>query len=715
MRSVYDSPSATTLAAISAFNQAKRVNMILTNAYVNAEGAKLGYLLHRLCGGSGDHRTGDHHTFFANSTLEGLSGAIKLARHTSVRKKRRDGGWVLFIEQPDGPSAYQPFFDPLEAGPDRAIAPRIHFARSLRDGLARIDARSWSGVVLVRTPDMDTEECARLFERARAQGAMTLLCGSELALSDPAFFAPELGADVHVFGESMVERQVPFGCFTMSDDAYTVWNNPRDSVAHSSTFGGNALCLTLALNSLRSHGYVTPQDEEYFTRVDTDMRTRIDGFASYVNTFVATGMEMSGFALDIVEASGARLRLGDGREVLDCAGGGGVTLRGHNPPDLVPEVLDEHDPGHDYFADLESALTSLTRFSHAFPAVSGATCVDVAVTLALLANARRTKIVTFTGNFSGKTLASMNLSKYGQQYTESDREAFRPYYSDIVYVDPFSPGAAHELEAVLRGGDVALVWFEVIQGMECKPLPAAIVELVDGLRAEYGYLVGVDEVMTGGWRTGDSFFAHEKALANPDLAVLAKPLSDATLPVGVVLVTGELHERARSADPALVERLARHYRNNLAAHVALHALERVSTEEQHTRRIRAQQALLMGLRELAAESRLFQAAAGRGGHVRLVLNKRWFPYHKRSQLGQLLEAAISALILRDCGVLVMQLRFFHRIFADEAEVREVIDRLKVGTRNYTPLTVYRHAFAQVVSFAVAKTVRDLRARRGRAR
>lgn len=709
MQSVYAPASATTLETISAFNAAKRVNMILTNAFINAEGAKLGYLLHRLCGGGPDNR----HTFFANSTLEGLSGAVKLARHTSVRKKRADGGWVLIVDES---SAFPAFFDPLGVGPDHALAPRIHFTSSLDEGLEKIDERLWAGVVLVRTPGVEDrrEDCARLFERALAQHAMRLLCSSELDLSAPDFFAADLLPDVHVFGENLVERQVPFGCFTMSADAYAVWNNPTDSVAHSSTFGGNALCLTLAMNSLRLHGFVTPEDEEFFAKVDSIMRVRIDGFAAHVNTFVANGMELSGFALDIVEASGARLRLGDGREILDCAGGGGVTLRGHNPPDLVPEVLDTHDPGHDYFADLERTLTSLTKFSHAFPAVSGATCVDTAVTLALLANPERTKIVTFTGNFSGKTLGSMNLSKYGQQYTESDREAFRPYYFDVVYIDPFASTAARDLEATLRGGDVALVWLEVIQGMECKPVPGDLLDLIDGLRADCGYLVGVDEVMTGGWRTGDSFFAHEKVLTNSDIAVLAKPLSDATLPVGAVLVTDDVRERARSANPAHVERLASHYRNGLAAHVAVHALEHVSTEEQHAQRIRSQQALLTGLSELAAGSRLFQAAAGRGGHVRLVLNKRWFPYHKRSQLGQLLEAAISALILRDCGILVMQLRFFHRIFADEAEVREVITRLKAGTRRYTPFTVYRHAIGQVVSFAVVQTLRDLRARLGRA-
>ena len=254
----------------------------------------------------------------------------------------------------------------------------------------------------------------------------------------------------------------------------------------------------------------------------------------------------------------------------------------------------------------------------------------LAVSLALMANPNRTKIVTFVGNFSGKTLISMNLSKYGQQYTASNREAFRPYYFDVTYVDPFRRDAAATLEGILRAGDVALVWFEAIQGMDCRPLPEEIFAVVRRFKAEAGYLVGVDEVLTGVWRTGTDFLAQKAWLVDADITALAKPLSDATLPMAVALASNAVYERASASNSSLVSTLGEHYRNALSAHIAVNALESVGTEGEQARRLRNQKVLGDGLAAVAASSTLFDAATGRGGHMRLVMNSRWFPYRKHS-------------------------------------------------------------------------------------
>ncbi|MFF5212805.1 aminotransferase class III-fold pyridoxal phosphate-dependent enzyme [Streptosporangium sp. NPDC000396] len=694
MTSVCGPADSVTLKAIAQFTEERRANMILTNAFISAEGAKLGYMLSRLLGG-----TERFYTFFANSTLEGLSGAVKLARHTSVRRKRADSGRVLLVDPED---RYAPFFDPVGAGTEGALAPCVHSTPDIPAALDLLRDGQWSAVVLVRTSTGGREDGRELFDLAAERGSLRVLCNTELDLWEPEFFTGGPEADVHVFGENLTGRQVPFGCFTMSAEAYSVWNNARDSLAHTSTFGGNGLCLSLVLDALHRHGHVNEADEERLRLIDTDMRARIDTFRDHVNPITAQGMEMSGFALDITEASGARLRLADGSEVIDCAGCGGVNLRGHNPQDIVAEVLAEHDPDHDYFADLESHLGGLTRFEHAFPAVSGATAVDVAVSLALMAGSPRTKVLTFDGNFSGKTLISMNLSKYGQQHIESDREAFRPYYFDLVYVDPFAADARKRLERELRKNDIALVWLEVTRGLLCEALPEDLLVLISELKDECGYLIGVDEVVTGVWRTGDAFLAHDRVLPNSDIATLAKPLSDTTLPMGAALVTREVHDRALKANPDHLERLRRHYRNGLTAHIALHALERVEDPEVQAERERSQALLNEGLAEIAAQSKLFDFAAGRGSHMRLMLRRRWFPFNRRSQLGQLLEAALSAMIMRDCGVLVLQLRFFPRIFSREEDVRAIVARLKSGTRGYTPLSVYRFAAWQVLTYALAQ-------------
>jgi acetylornithine/succinyldiaminopimelate/putrescine aminotransferase len=703
--SVFDPSRATTLELIAERNRSRCPAFMLTSAFVNAESAKLGYLLSRRLG-DGDRRGGDRLTFFANSGLEGVAGAVKLARHTAVKRKQDEGGWILYV---DGKEPTASFFNPLDAPPEQALSPHIRHVPSVAEALDQVGERRWAAVILTRTTETDAQvaDCERLMSAAAHGGALRMVSTIELDHVQSMTGGP--AADVHIFGESLAGRQVPFGCITMTTEAYQVWNNPVDSLAHTSTFGGNGTCLAVVIDTLRRHDLLTAADEAMLTRIDGSMRERLNAFRRYVNPHTAMGMELSGLALDVVSAVGGTLELADGREILDCAGGAGANLRGHNPPDLPEAVLARHDPEHDYFADLSDLLTRLTGYEEIFPAVSGASAVEVALTLAMLANPGRRKLVTFLGNYSGKSLGSMNLSKHGPQYTESDRDAFKPYYPDLVYLDPFADDAVPRLRSLLSSGEVALVWFEAIQGMLCKPLPEPVLEVISSLKESGGYLIGIDEVMAGSWRNGSGFFAYEGLVEGCDVTALAKPLSDMTLPMGVAFARSEVVERARATNAPHVERLRAHYRNGLSAHIALHSFSAVTSPEAQARRGVAQTILREGLAKVAAESKLFEASAGRGGHVRLVPKRRWFPFHSRSQLGQLLEATLANLILRDCGVLVAQQRFFPPIFSEPDMMRRVVRRLETGTRRYTPLTVYVHAVRQVARFAIAETLRKRRA------
>jgi acetylornithine/succinyldiaminopimelate/putrescine aminotransferase len=497
----------------------------------------------------------------------------------------------------------------------------------------------------------------------------------------------------------------------MTRQAYSVWKNPSDSLAHTSTFGGNGICLTVVIETLRRHGHVDAEADAMTRAIDEDISVRTRAFRHHVNPYTATGMEIFGCNLDVEEASGGRLTLRDGRVIFDCAGGTGASLRGHNPPDVTSEVLAVHDSEHDYFEDLARELASLTPFPEVFPAVSGATAVDIALTLALLARPGRRRIVTFRGNYSGKSLPSMNFSKHGPTATASDQGAFDPYYPDVVYVDPFRADAVAAFEAAVAGDDVALVWFELSQGFHCLPLPDAVIEAVGAFKERHGYLVGVDEVLTGFWRTGPKFLAHEGRL-ECDLTTLAKPLSDMIMPFGVALATSSVVAAASAQNSEHVAMMRRRLRNGLGSHIALHALSMVNNPEALESRERAERLLTHGLARVAAQSPLFEGVAGTGIHVRLVPKRRWFPFHARSQVGQLLEASMVDLILSRCNVMVAQQRFFHALFAEEADVAEIITRLEAGTRKLTPLTVYRNVFARLRATARLRLSRGRRGPKG---
>jgi acetylornithine/succinyldiaminopimelate/putrescine aminotransferase len=695
-----------TLELIRRFNAEERATFLTSSNYMHADTAKLGYVLsERLL--RGNPVGGDYRTFFVNSSLEALSGAIKLARQTSVRHAKADDGWVLLI---DPEQAFAPFFDPTCQGSEAGLFPHVQVVDSVAAAAEQVKKRAWSAVIYVRQPAVaGGAALGELLLAARKNGTLIVSCDSELELSDRSFWTHGFVPDVVVYGENLTDRQLPFGCFTMTEAAHSVWNNDVDCFAQTSTFGGNRLCAAAALQALARHGAVSDAQRLVFQQLDGDFAVMCQYWGRHVNPGMAQLGPVFGMDMDVRSAKGGRLRLADGREIIDCSGGFGSNLRGHNPPDTAA-TLAAHEPGRDYFADLERLLTSLTKFDHAFPAVSGATAVDLAAVLGLLANQGRKKVVTFKGNFSGKTLFALNFSKHGPQLTESDVDAFRPYYQELVYIDPFAPDAEVELTKVLRGGDVALVWFEMLRGGMCELLPAPLLALVDRLKDECGYLIGVDEVLTGGWRSGDGYLAHAGTLRNSDIVTLGKTLSDMTTPLAAVLVTDAVWQRARAANGAHVERLRNHYRNPLTAQLALHALSQVKSDEAQAAMVRHQRIIEHGLRRLVGKSKLFSEVRGRGTLLVLVMNPRYFPFHHRSKPGNMLEMALAQLILERCGVFAFLLRFLHRVVTDEADANELVQRLERGLAGVTPLGVYRYALSRLFSMKLPRVGRLIEGR-----
>jgi acetylornithine aminotransferase len=92
------------------------------------------------------------------------------------------------------------------------------------------------------------------------------------------------------------------------------------------------------------------------------------------------------------------------------------------------------------------------------------------------------------------------------------------------------------VEQELRGGDVAAVILEAIQGV--GGIRIATDEFLQGLRTlctKYGTVLIMDEVQCGYGRTG-WFFAHQKSGIVPDLVSVAKGMANG-FPIGGVLIS----------------------------------------------------------------------------------------------------------------------------------------------------------------------------------
>jgi acetylornithine/succinyldiaminopimelate/putrescine aminotransferase len=259
-------------------------------------------------------------------------------------------------------------------------------------------------------------------------------------------------------------------------------------------------------------------------------------------------MRATGFDTPNVYAAGD-LVCADGRKVFDAISGVACSVRGHNPTTYAEEMaalggLEECRQ------EVEARLRELTGLDHVLPAVSGATAVENALKIALVAQFPRRHVLALKAGFGGKTLLALTGT-----WKASYKEHIEPLYGEVLYIDPFAPEATAQIETVLAKYPVAVVQVELIQAVGgVRRVPEEVVRYLEAGRARWGYLLLIDEVQTGVYRTGP--FTRSGALAlTPDLLVLGKGTSDMMFPFALVLYSAAVQaklDRAGSDLPAAI-------------------------------------------------------------------------------------------------------------------------------------------------------------------
>ncbi len=243
------------------------------------------------------------------------------------------------------------------------------------------------------------------------------------------------------------------------------------------------------------------------------------------------------------EARGANVLDVDGNRYVDLTSGFGVALVGHRHPAVVAAVRrqaarllhalgDVH--GHPQRVAVAAALVARAPLPDArvYFAASGADAVEIALKTALLATGRP-GILAFTGGYHGLTLGAL---------TAGGRSAFRAPFAAHLHPHvrhlPFGAPAS-ALASALAGGAFGCVLVEPIQGRAGVVLPPEgwLAELT-ALARRHGTILVVDEILTGGGRTGP-FFACAAAGVEPDLLCCGKALAGG-LPFAAVLGRREL-------------------------------------------------------------------------------------------------------------------------------------------------------------------------------
>ncbi len=483
--------------------------------------------------------------------------------------------------------------------------------------------------------------------------------------------------DIIVTGESLTGYEIPFGAFSMAETIHEPWASMMTCFTHSSTYSGNNLSLTKAREQLLAHAPCLRGDraaQEKCAAIAADNKERVNAFARYVNPGLVKLYALTGLDIHAVGGHGSMLRIkpdeGHEKEIFDCVAGGGAVVRGHTPADLVPEVIETHNAETDYWEKLSARLAGLC-LPHVFPAVSGASAVDIGMTLAMLANADKTKIVTFKGNYAGKTLLSLNGTA-----DETLRQPFFPLYHDVAYIDPFAQDAKKHLESVLTSGQVALIWFEVIQGGCDREIPNDLIEIISRYKDRYGYIIATDEIFNGFFRTGPLFSFQGKVIA-PDIVTFAKPLSDASFPFAATLVSSRVYHQAVQNRPEVVHYLEKLYQNQIGSHIALHSVEKILSPEFEKNVSRVSEILHKGLNDIARKSSIVKGISGRGLTYRLDYNDRHFLLRLLGKTGySLFVLYMCRLCVRKADVFLFFDECSPALTVSDAEVKQLLENLK---------------------------------------
>jgi acetylornithine/N-succinyldiaminopimelate aminotransferase len=247
---------------------------------------------------------------------------------------------------------------------------------------------------------------------------------------------------------------------------------------------------------------------------------------------------------DIVFArgEGSWLITADGERYLDFGSGVAVNSLGHAHPRLVAALKTQaeklwHTSNLYRVEGQETVAEKLTRLTFAdevFFCNSGAEACEGAIKIArryhfVSGHPERFRIVTFSGAFHGRTLATLAAGG-----NEKYLEGFGPKAEGFDLV-AFGDHAA--LEAAI-GPETAAVMIEPIQGEGgVRVVPPHCMRSLRDLCDKHGILLILDEVQTGIGRTG-RLFAHQGLGIEPDILAAAKGLGGG-FPVGAILTTRE--------------------------------------------------------------------------------------------------------------------------------------------------------------------------------
>jgi adenosylmethionine-8-amino-7-oxononanoate aminotransferase len=283
-----------------------------------------------------------------------------------------------------------------------------------------------------------------------------------------------------------------------------------------------------------------------------------------------TQMKTAPAPLPVASSAGVRLRLADGRELIDGISSWWTACHGYKHPHIraaveaqlarLPHVMFAglvHEPA----ARLAQRLAALLPgdLERVFFTESGSVAVEVALKMAIQywrnkGQAEKRRIVYFRHGYHGDTFATMALC----DPEEGMHTLFAGSMPDQIMAElPTDESLRRAFDLLLEthAERLAAVIIEpLVQGAGgLKMHDAQTLAFVAEACTRHGVLLIADEIMTGFGRTGRMFAceeANELTGTVPDIVCLSKALTGGTLPLAATLARRHVFEAFLADDPA---------------------------------------------------------------------------------------------------------------------------------------------------------------------
>lgn len=245
------------------------------------------------------------------------------------------------------------------------------------------------------------------------------------------------------------------------------------------------------------------------------------------------------FPVTIEKGIGSHVWDIDGKEYIDCMGGYGVAIVGHQNKRVVKAIKDQVDK----IITVHSSLYNKTREEFLKTLISlapkgltqvhlnnsGAEAIEAAIKFARKFTGKK-GMVAMKGSYHGKSLGALSLT-FNPKY----KKAFEPLVEKVSFA---SFGDIESLRSTIDG-DTAFVILEPIQGESgINVAPDGFLQEVRKVCDEKGVLLIFDEIQAGLGRTG-RLWACDHWNTAPDILCLAKGIAGG-VPMGATLVRPDI-------------------------------------------------------------------------------------------------------------------------------------------------------------------------------